>query len=104
MAKDSFIEEFCISYDRSRDEMTINYFGILRKAGTYCESLEINGMEIEDIKVKRDLSGKVASIRIENYSENFQNPRMKDIFAQVYENFPLVHIPNPNFKKMQPKS
>jgi hypothetical protein len=104
MAKNIFIEEIHISYDRNQDELTINYLGNLRKASVYCESLEINGMEIDDIKVKRDVEGRVASIRIENYSENFQSPRMKDIFAQIYENFPLVHIPNPYFKKAQPKS
>ncbi len=103
MAKDPFTEEFNISYDRKENELTINYLGSLRKVRTYSEFLELNGMEIKDIKVKRDIEGRIASIKIENYSENYQNPRLKDVFEQIYKNFPIIHIPNSNFKK-EPKS
>ena len=98
MTKDKYMEEFRVSYDRQVDELIINYDGSLRDAAVYCEPLVVNGMKITDIQLKRDTEGRVASIRIRNYIDNMDDPRLEEILGQICSDFPILFLPTPKKK------
>ncbi|MEK6760874.1 MAG: hypothetical protein AABX93_03045 [Nanoarchaeota archaeon] len=81
------------TYDQEHNELIIDNIRD-RKRRSYCEPLEFNGMEIDYIEVIRDIDGRIAKIRIKDYSDHVKNPTLSEISERLGGEFPLFFLPS----------
>ena len=81
------------TYDQENNELIIDKIRE-KKRQSYCEPFEFNGMEIDYIDVIRDIEGRIAKIRIRNYSNHHKDAILYGISDRLGANFPLFFLPS----------
>jgi len=82
------------TYDQENDELIIEKIRDKRRQSGYCEPLEFNGMEMDYIDVIRDIEGRIAKIRIKDYSDNSKSAALFEISGRLGADFPLFFLPS----------
>lgn len=93
MGKKRINQRISWTYDQEHDELIIDNIRD-KKRQSYCEPFEFNGMEINYIDIIRDIDGKIAKIKIRDYSGNSKNSILYEISDRLGAEFPLFFLPS----------